>query len=118
MRHRGAAAGDQHVVYAQGHEHAVGQLVVAARRALEAEFDVARLVLLDRPPVHADGVRKIGAVEHILFRELIHTADAPRLANAELRRDIGDVAALEAGRFFADEVERIPDLPPAFGFAV
>src|ERR1051325_1490710 len=116
VRHRSAAAGDEQVVDPERHQHAVGELVVAARRALETELDVARLVLLHRPAVHANGVRKIGAVEHIVLGELMHAADAPRLANADLWGDVREVRALEARRRFADELERLPDLPASFDF--
>jgi hypothetical protein len=43
---------------------------------------------------------------------------AARLADTDLRRDVDDVGMLEAGRRFADELEYLPRLPPAFDFAV
>ena len=67
MRHRGAAAGDEQIVHAGRQDHAVGKLVIAARLALEAEFDIAGDMFLDRPAVDADGIGEIDAVENIVL---------------------------------------------------
>ena len=67
VRHRGAASGDQQVFRAHRKKHAVRQLVIAARLALEAEVDIAGNMLLDRPAVDPNRVRKIGALEHIFL---------------------------------------------------
>ena len=45
-------------------------------------------------------------------------SDAPRLADADLRRDLDDVGLLEARRAFLDELEHVPALLAAFDLAV
>src|SRR5262249_39232484 len=82
------------------------------------ELHVARDVSLDRPAVDADGVGEIGAVEHVVLAQHVFAANPPRLADADLRRDLDDVRLLEAGRGAADELESVPALAPPLDLAV
>src|SRR6266850_3690993 len=74
-------------------------------------------MLFDRPAVHADAVGEVGAIEHIVLGQLVFAAHAAGLADADLRRDLGDVGALEAGRRLADELEGVPHLPAPLDLA-
>ena len=69
---------------------------------------------LDRPAVHADRVVEARASEHVGLGQLIFPEHAPRLAHADLWRDLEDVGFLEAGRRFTQELEEVDDLAPAF----
>src|SRR5687768_1046867 len=118
VRHGGAAAGDQQVVDSLRHDHAVGKLVEAALAPGEAEIDVAGDVRLDRPAVDTDGVGEIDAVHDVVLAHHVFAAHAPRLADADLRRDLDDVRALEPGGDALDELEGLPALAAALDLAV
>src|SRR5258708_8042199 len=117
VRHRGAAACDEQIVGAGRKDHAVRKLVVAAWLALEAEFDIAGDMILHRPAVDTNRIDEVGAIQHVFLRELIGAPQSPRLADADLRRDLRDVGALEDRRRLAAELEGIPDLAAALGLA-
>src|SRR4029078_7252238 len=93
-------------------------LVVATRaRLLEAPVDPAFGMLLDRPALHADRVGEIGAAEDVGFGQRVLAGDEACLADAELRRDLDDVGAIEPGRG-ANEFEHLLALPAALDLAV
>jgi len=119
MGHRGAAAGHQEIVYALGHQHAIRQFVEAARvrDRRKLEDDVTRDMLLHRPAIDADGIVKRGAAKHVVARQHVATDHAPRLADAELRRQVDDVGFFKA-RYGAQEFERLQRLPPSVDLAV
>ena len=119
MRHRGAAPGHQQVVEAGRHQHAIGQVVEAARAGNvgPAPDHVARHMVFDRPAVDADGVGKARAGKHVIGGELVMADDPAGLADAELRRDVDDIGIGEARRLAAQEFEERQRLAPAFDFA-
>src|SRR3954452_13046079 len=118
MGHRGAAAGDQQIVDAFGHQHPVRQLVIAARfrDRREGEDDVAGDMGLDRPAIDPDGILERSAAEHVLTAELIAAIDAAGFADAELRRQVDDVGFFKA-RHGAQEFERSQRLLAALDLA-
>src|SRR4029077_6574069 len=71
---------------------------------------------LDRPAIDADGILERGAAEHVLAAQHITANDAPRLADAELRRQVDDVGIFEAGHR-AQELERLDRLAAAVDLA-
>src|SRR5262249_34669769 len=111
-------AGDQEIVDALRHQHAIRQLVIAARLGdwRKLENDVARDMRLDRPAVDADGILERRTAEHVLARELIATHDTARLADAELRWQVDDVGILET-RHRAQELKGLDGLPAPIDLA-
>ena len=118
MAHRGAAAGDQEIAHAWRYQHAVGQVVEAARTCLgPAPHHIARDMRFDRPAVDADGVGKACAGEHVVAGKLIKAGDAAGLADAELRRHVDDIGVGKAGRLALQELEESQRLAAAFDLA-
>src|SRR5829696_7976217 len=118
MGHRGAAPGDEEIGHARRHQHAVGQGAPAAAAVREeAPSDAALKVQLHRPGVDADGVVEIGAAEDVFAGEEVAALDPPRLADADLGRDLDDVRVLEARHLAREEAEILPHLPAALDLA-
>src|SRR4051812_43952282 len=104
VRHRGAAAGDEQIVDLLRHDHTVGQLIEPSFLSCKNKLTVAGDGGLDRPAVDADGVGEVDAIEYVVLREHVFAAPPPRLADADLRRDLDDVGVLEARGGAADEL--------------
>src|SRR6185312_7844321 len=107
MRHRGAADVDQQIVETLRHQHAVGQVIEAARTGdvRPAPDHAAGDMVLDRPAVDADGVRKARAGNDIVGGQLVLSHNPPRFAYAELRRDVDDIGVGESGRLALEKLE-------------
>src|SRR5690606_547811 len=84
----------------------------------EHELHVALDVRLDRPAVDADRVVEVAAAEDVVLGQHVLADEAPRLADADLRRDLDDIRVLEAGRHALDELEDVPALTPPLDLAV
>lgn len=72
---------------------------------------------LDRPGVQTDRIGKARTVQHIVAAQLVGTADPPRFAHAELRADVDQLRALEAGHLGAQEAQVLDHLAAALDFA-
>ena len=92
----------------RGTQHAIGQLVVAARfrDRREAEDHVAGDMLLDRPAIDADGILESGAAEHVVAAQHVAADHAARLADAELRRAGRRCRSFRSPARVAQEFER------------
>src|SRR5579864_8467965 len=69
-----------------------------------------------RPAVDADRILERGAAEHVLAAEHVAADHAPRLADAELRRQIDDVGFFKT-RYRAQEIEGLDRLAAAVDLA-
>ncbi len=123
VRHRRAAAGDEQVlrdaIAAARQQHAKRQLVEAARLRdrRPAPLDVAGDVQLERPAVDADRVGEARAADDLVAAQDVLADEAPRLADADLRRDLEQVGVLEARDARAQEAQVVDRLAPAFDLA-
>src|SRR5260221_11640667 len=93
MGHRSTAPGHQQIVDAQRYDHAVRKLVDSLFVPLKYKFHIARDMTLARPAVDADRAGKARAVEHVVLGQHVFAAHPARLADADLRRDVGDIVA-------------------------
>src|SRR5215831_6434558 len=94
-------------------------MVEAARcRNLRPEpLHIARDVVLDRPAVNADGIRKVRARNHVVTGQLVAAGDAAGLPDADLRRDVDDVGLGKTRYIALEKIEIRARLPAAFDLA-
>ena len=90
-----APAGDDQVLNLLRHERAIGDVVAIAAPDQRAAV-VRRAMDVDGIARDRDGIVEVPAAQHVILRHHVLADDAPRLADAEERRRLGEVRLLEA----------------------
>src|SRR5258705_12964601 len=72
---------------------------------------------LDRPAVDPDAVGEARAGDHVVAAELVAAGHPAGLADADLRRDVDNIAVGETGRRALEELEKGEHLAAAFDLA-
>ena len=95
-------------------QHALGQLVEAARSGIGGQRHSTSPATCSSSgqPLTPIVSAKLGAAEHVVAAQHVLADQAARLADADLRRDLEHVGALEAGHARAQEAQ-VVDAPGA-----
>ena len=115
MRHRNTAPVQQQVFYFQRQQAPIWDIVrQAVLNFLISQRVPGRIMKIQRIAGMRDAIREWARADDIRRAQDVPSAHPPRLSDADPRRGMAQERTGKAGDIFADELDQLGYLPPAF----